>query len=107
MQRLDLPALVTAEVEFVHNVRVPGMLHGRVVRPPTIGAKLQSVAEDSVRELPGNVRVVVKNDFVGVVADREWQALRGRRGAAGDVVGRPRAARPKRSLCVPSQSAEP
>jgi nicotinate dehydrogenase subunit B len=75
VKRLDLPALVTAEVEFVHNVRVPGMLHGRVVRPPSVGATLRSVDEGSVRNLPGNVRVVVKRNFVGVVADREWQAV--------------------------------
>lgn len=75
VQRLDLPALVAAEVEFVHDVRVPGMLHGRVIRPPAIGAKLRSVDRDSVRHLPGSIRVVVKNDFVGVVAEREWQAI--------------------------------
>ena len=36
--RPDLPAMVTGQFEFVHNVRVPGMLHGRVVRPPAVGA---------------------------------------------------------------------
>src|SRR5262249_1090912 len=51
------------------------MLHGRVVRPPVVGAKVVSVDESSVKGLPGNVRVVVKNDFVGVVADRQWEAI--------------------------------
>ena len=73
--RLDLPAVVTARFEFVHHVRVPGMLHGRVVRPPSVGATLVSVDESSVRGLPGLVKVVVKNNFVGVVAEKPWQTI--------------------------------
>ena len=75
VKRLDLPALVSGELEFVHDVRVPGMLHGRVIRPPVVGAKLVAVDESSVRGLPGEIRVVVKNDFVGVVAAGQWQAI--------------------------------
>jgi nicotinate dehydrogenase subunit B len=73
--RLDLPAMVTAQFEFVHNVRVPGMLHGRVVRPPSVGATLTAVDESSVRQVPGFVKLVVKNNFVGVVAEKPWQAV--------------------------------
>ncbi len=73
--RYDIPEKATGQYEFIQNVRVPGMLHGKVVRPPAIGAKVVSVDEASVAGLPGNVKVVVKNDFVGVVADKEWQAL--------------------------------
>ncbi|MBI3683446.1 MAG: xanthine dehydrogenase family protein molybdopterin-binding subunit [Acidobacteria bacterium] len=73
--RYDIPAKVTGEYQYVQNVRVPGMLHGKVVRPPAVGAKVISVNEGSVSGLPGNVKVVVKNDFVGVVADKEWQAI--------------------------------
>jgi nicotinate dehydrogenase subunit B len=72
--RLDIPALATGQFEFVHNVRVPGMLHGRVVRPPEVGATLVSVDESSVRGMPGFVKVVVKKNFVGVVAEKPWQA---------------------------------
>jgi nicotinate dehydrogenase subunit B len=72
--RVDLPAMATGELEYVHNVRVPGMLHGQVVRPPAVGAKVVSVDETSVRSMPGVVKVVVKNDFVGVVAQKAWQA---------------------------------
>jgi CO/xanthine dehydrogenase Mo-binding subunit len=75
VQRLDIPALVTAQAEFVHNVRVPGMLHGQVVRPPSVGATLARVDEGSVREMPGLVRVVVRRNFVGVVAEKPFQAL--------------------------------
>ncbi len=53
----------------------PGMLHGRVVRPPEVGATVVSVDENSIRELPGIVKVVVKGNFVGVVAQKPWQAM--------------------------------
>ena len=73
--RVDLLDLVTGRFEFVHNVRVEGMLHGRVVRPPAPGATVTSVDESSVRGVPGLVKVVVKRDFVGVVAEKPWQAV--------------------------------
>ncbi len=75
MQNPDLPAIVTGRFEFVHNVRVPGMLHGRVVRPPAVGAAVMAVDESSVRDMPGLVKVVVKKNFVGVVAQKPWQAM--------------------------------
>ena len=73
--RPDLPAIVTGQFEFVHNVRVPGMVHGRVVRPPAIGATVVSVDESSVRDLPGVIKVVVRKNFIGVVAQKPWQAI--------------------------------
>ena len=73
--RADLPAMATGQFEFVHNVRLPGMLHGRVVRPPAVGATLIGVDESSTRDLPGVVKVVVRKDFVGVVAQKPWQAV--------------------------------
>src|SRR5262249_39033885 len=59
VRRLDMAAMATGAFEFVHNVRVPGMLHGRVVRPPSVGATLTGVDESSIRDLPGIVKVVV------------------------------------------------
>ena len=73
--RPDLPDLVTGKFEFVHNVRLPGMLHGRVVRPPTVDATVSSVDESSVTQMPGVVKVVVKKNFIGVVAEKPWQAI--------------------------------
>jgi len=73
--RPDLADLVTGKFEFVHNVRLPGMLHGRVVRPPSVGATVSSVDESSVAGMPGLVKVVVKKNFVGVVAEKPWQAI--------------------------------
>ena len=73
--RVDMRAMVSGQFEFVHNVRVPGMLHGRVVRPPSPAATVASVDETSVRGMPGLVKVVVKSHFVGVVAEKPWQAM--------------------------------
>lgn len=82
--RVDLPAKAAGELTFVHDIRVPGMLHGRVVRPPYsgvdagpfVGSSLISVDESSVRDIPGLVAVVRIGDFVGVVAEREENAIR-------------------------------
>jgi CO/xanthine dehydrogenase Mo-binding subunit len=74
IQRIEIPAIVTGRFEYVQNVRRPGMRHGRVVRPPTHDATLARVDEASVSRLPGHVRVVVRKNFVGVVADTQWQA---------------------------------
>ncbi|MFS2125905.1 molybdopterin cofactor-binding domain-containing protein [Pseudomonas sp. Pseusp97] len=82
--RLDIPAKVTGELTYVHDMRLPGMLHGRVVRPPFTGAdvnaplgrSLVEVDERSVAHLPGFVRLVVVGDFIGVVVEREEQAIR-------------------------------
>ncbi|MET0167105.1 MAG: molybdopterin cofactor-binding domain-containing protein [Vicinamibacterales bacterium] len=75
--RVDMRDMVMGRFEFVHNVKVPGMLHGCVVRPPEVGATVGSVDESSIRELPGIVKVVVKGDFVGLVAQKPWQAMQG------------------------------
>ena len=80
--RVDIPAKAAGELSFVHDMRVPGMLHGRVVRPPYAGADhgdfigntLKAVDESSIKHIPGVVAVVVIRDFVGVVAEREEHA---------------------------------
>ncbi len=82
--RLEIPAMTTGEMTYVHDVRVPGMLHGRVVRPPYagvdagdfVGTSLIAVDESSVSDIPGLVAVVRIADFVGVVAEREENAIR-------------------------------
>jgi CO/xanthine dehydrogenase Mo-binding subunit len=75
IHREDVPPKVTGTLEYVHNVRVPGMLHGRTIRPPAIGAKLVSVDDGAVRSMK-DVRVVRRADFLGVVAEREEDAIR-------------------------------
>ncbi len=77
--RIDIPAKVTGSYTYVHNVRVPGMLHGRIVRPrgqgayPS-GAPLVSVDQSSISHIPG-ARVLRRGDFVGVVAAKEYDAI--------------------------------
>ncbi len=72
VQRVDIPRKVTGRTAFVHDIRLPDMLHGRVVRPPSAGAELASIDEASVRD----ARVVRRGNFVAVVAEREEQAIR-------------------------------
>jgi nicotinate dehydrogenase subunit B len=77
--RVDIPGKVTGQFTYMQDFRLPGMLHGRVVRPPGIGATLQSVDEDSVKEIPGMIRVVRISNFVGVIAETEWGAIQASR----------------------------
>ena len=91
--RSDVPAKVTGAFTYVQDIRVPGMLHGRVVRPSRTSASsqaqamaataagtlangsLEQVDASSITGLPGEVKVVTRHDFVGVVAQREEQAI--------------------------------
>lgn len=82
LPRIDIPAKVFGELVFVHDMRLPGMLHGRVVRPPYAGADsgdfigktLERVDAQSIAHIPGIRSVVVQGDFVGIVAEREEHA---------------------------------
>ena len=76
--RADFPAKVTGQSAYVQDVRLPGMLHGRIVRAPRYGATLSAVDEAKVRALPGVVAVVRDGGFLGVVAEREEQAIAAR-----------------------------
>ena len=74
--RIDIPFKAAGVHVYMQNLRIPGMLHGRPVRPPQLGAKLVRVDESSVKDISGFVKVVVKGNFVGVVCEREEQAIR-------------------------------
>jgi nicotinate dehydrogenase subunit B len=75
IRHVDIEAKVKSKQEYIQNVKVPGMLHGRVVRPPGINAKLVSV-DGFPKRIPDLVEVVVEKDFVGVVARSEIGAIR-------------------------------
>jgi CO/xanthine dehydrogenase Mo-binding subunit len=75
--RVDIPDKVTGRFTYMQDFAVPGMLHGRVVRPPAIGATLQSVDDTALKAIPGIVKVVREGNFLGVVASNEWDAIRG------------------------------
>ena len=75
--RVDIPAKCTGTFTYMQDFRVPGMVHARVVYPPAVGAKLQSVDEASLKGVAGNPKVVRQGDFLAVVADSEWAAVKG------------------------------
>src|SRR5712672_215808 len=76
--RIDIPAKMTGGAAFVQDLRLPGMVHGRAVRPPRYGARLQSFDEAKVKAMPGVIAVVRDGSFLGVVARREEQAINAR-----------------------------
>jgi CO/xanthine dehydrogenase Mo-binding subunit len=77
--RADIPEKLTGRFTYMHDLRVPGMLHGSVVRPPALGATLESVDEASIKDIPGIVKVVRDGNFLGVVTQTEWAAARAAR----------------------------
>jgi CO/xanthine dehydrogenase Mo-binding subunit len=74
--RFDIPAKVSGGAAYVQDLRLPGMLHGRVVRPSSYGAKLEAIDEAKIKAMPGVVGVVRDGSFLGVIAEREEQAIR-------------------------------
>jgi len=76
--RLDIPNKVTGGPAYVQDMRPAGMLHARVVRPPRPGSRLESVDEAAAKGLPGVVAVVRDGSFLGVIAEREEQAIKAR-----------------------------
>jgi CO/xanthine dehydrogenase Mo-binding subunit len=79
IQRVDIPGKVTGQFTYMHDFKLPGMLHARVVRPPSIGAALVDVDEASVRDIAGFVSVVRKDNFVAVLGKTEWSAIKAAR----------------------------
>ena len=77
--RVDIPGKVTGGVVYVHDLRMPGMVHARVVRPPQFGAKLASLDVSAAERLPGVLRVVRDGSYVAVIAEREFDAVRAAR----------------------------
>jgi nicotinate dehydrogenase subunit B len=77
--RVDLPEKFTGEFVYSQDVSVPGMLHGRAVRPATSLSMPSNVDESSIQNIPGVVKVVREGSFVGVVAQTEWAAIQAAR----------------------------
>jgi nicotinate dehydrogenase subunit B len=78
LPRPDVPAKCTGSFTYMQDFSLPGMVHARVIRPPAIGAKLVSVDESSIKDLSGARAVRIK-DFLAVIADDEWTAIRAAR----------------------------
>lgn len=77
--RVDIPRKVAGAPTYVQDMDPPGMLHARMSRPPSYNAQLISVDLDEVRKMPGVVAVVRDGRFLGVIAEREEQAIRAQR----------------------------
>jgi CO/xanthine dehydrogenase Mo-binding subunit len=80
--RRDIPAKVTGGAAYVQDLRLPGMLHGRIVRPPRYGARLEALDEATALAIPGVIKVVREGSFLGVVVEREEQAVKAREALA-------------------------
>ena len=74
--RLDIPAKVSGGAAYVQDLRLPGMVHARVLRPPSPAATLQSLDTSSIEKLPGVMKVVRDGRFIAVIAQREYQAVK-------------------------------
>jgi CO/xanthine dehydrogenase Mo-binding subunit len=79
IHRYDIPGKVDGSVKWATGVKLPGMVHARNVRPPFAGAKLISIDESSVRNIPGLIKVVSKGNYVAVICEREENAIKASR----------------------------
>ena len=82
VRRIDIPAKVTGGAAYVQDLRLEGMVHGRVVRPPSYGATLTDVDSAPVGKMPGVLKIVRDGSFLGVIAEREFQAIEAMRALA-------------------------
>jgi CO/xanthine dehydrogenase Mo-binding subunit len=96
MPRVDIPPKLTGATSYVQDLRLPGMAHGRIVRPPSYGARLRAVDTGRVGQMPGVLKIVNDGSFLAVVAEREYQAV-----AAMRALGR--AARWEEKAELPAQ----
>jgi nicotinate dehydrogenase subunit B len=74
--RVDIPAKVTGGVAYVQDLRLSGMVHARVVRPPSYGAQLIDCDVAAIEKMPGVVKVVRDGNFLAVIAAKEFQAIK-------------------------------
>ena len=75
-QRAEIMDMVLGKPHFVHDLRFPGMLHARVIHPPTYGAKLQAFDSETISQMTGVEKVIIDGSFIAVVAKREYQAVK-------------------------------
>jgi nicotinate dehydrogenase subunit B len=94
LPRVDIPAKVTGSPAFVHDMRLPGMLHARAIRQPSAGAVLLRADTDGIAHMPGVVKVVRQGSYLAVVADNEWQAVKAMRALAASATWQEHASLP-------------
>ncbi|HET7197961.1 MAG TPA: molybdopterin cofactor-binding domain-containing protein [Burkholderiales bacterium] len=108
--RVDIPAKVTGGLAYVQDVRIDGMVHGRIARPPSPAARLRSLDSSPVERMPGVLKVVRDGRFLGVIAEREWQSIQAVRALAAAARWQEQATLPPQEklyetlLALPSES---
>ena len=105
--RVDIPAKMTGGAAYVQDMRLPGMVHGRIVRPPMYGATLKALDDTRVRALPGVLAVVRDGSFLGVIAEREFQAITAMRALAEAAIWTPGPALPAQDGILATLKALP
>jgi len=93
--RVDIPAKVTGGAAYVQDMRLPGMVHARVVRPPSYGAQLTECDTSTVEKLPGVVKIVRDGNFLAVVAEKEFQSIKAMNALAAATKWKETASLPK------------
>jgi len=83
VRRIDIPAKVTGGMAYVQDLRLPGMVHARVVRPPSYGAQLLSLDPSQIERMPAVLKVQRDGNFLAVIAAREFEAVRAMRALSG------------------------
>jgi nicotinate dehydrogenase subunit B len=74
--RVDIPAKVTGGAAYVHDMRLPGTVHARIVRPPSYGAELTACDTSAIEKMPGVIKVVRDGNFLAVAAKKEFSAVK-------------------------------
>jgi len=93
--RVDIPAKVTGGEAYVQDMRLPGMAHARIVRPPSYGAELTECDTSAVEKLPGFVKVVRDGNFLAVVVQKEFQAIKAMKALSAAAKWKERPSLPK------------
>ena len=112
LPRVDIPGKLKGELAYVHDLRLPAMVHARVVRPPAQGARLLAVESAQVMRLPGVLEIVRDGRFLAVIADEEWRAVKAAsalaRAVRWDVPAQPAAGQDVATLVrsLPSQAQQ-
>jgi nicotinate dehydrogenase subunit B len=108
--RVDIPAKVTGGAAYVQDLRIPGMVHARVVRPPSYGAQLTDCDSAAVEKMAGVIKVVRDGNFLAVVTEKEFQAVKAMVALAATAKWQETAKLPKQDdlpaalLALPNQS---
>jgi CO/xanthine dehydrogenase Mo-binding subunit len=109
--RVDIPAKVTGGAAYVHDMRLPGMVHARVVRPPSYGARLIECDTPSVEKMAGVIKVIRDGNFLAVVATKEFQSVKAMNALTGSAKWQENAQLPKQDdiasvlMALPSQDS--